>query len=332
MRWRRGWLALPALALLAVSLVALSCGGDGDDDAGTEPTPSMIPSATFPAGPSPTPAPITQLKVSFINLYSPLTVDGSPVPGQTQSARIALLSEEIRKLDPDVILFTEASWTSAGNAVDELVNELKLDYAYMRANPGFALDNAEAEPIVRQAGFEEGELLFSRYPILGFERIRLSPLSSELGDGRIALHARIRAPAPLDEFNVVLTHLWGGNEGIRTAQAADLVNKLGDLTAGRPTIFAGDLGDPVESATYQVFRDAGFADPGWAQPLVTCCRQGVVGEQPELTSRPDCIMSQGFGPGSVQLFAEHPVTQGDGTKLYASDHNGLFAVFALEGG
>jgi hypothetical protein len=88
----------------------------------------------------------------------------------------------------------------------------------------------------------------------------------------------------------------------------------------------------VQSTTYEVFRQAGFMDPAWEQPLSTCCRSSVVGDQPELTTRPDCIMALGFASGTVQLFAQSPVSQPDGTKLYASDHNGLFAVFSLEGG
>ncbi|MGH2611187.1 MAG: hypothetical protein ACRDHF_19065, partial [Tepidiformaceae bacterium] len=176
------------------------------------------------------------------------------------------------------------------------------------------------------------EVLFSRYKILRFERILLNPLSSELGEGRIALHAVIEAPEPLGEFNVFLTHLTGGGEVIRTAQAADLVKQMGDRSADRPTLLVGDLGDPVESTTYEVFRQAGFIDPAWEQPLSTCCRTSVVGDQPDLTTRPDCIMALGFAAGSIQLFAQHPVTEQDGTKLYPSDHNGLFAVFSLEPG
>ena len=72
--------------------------------------------------------------------------------------------------------------------------------------------------------------------------------------------------------------------------------------------------------------------PAWERPLPTCCRTNVVGAQPELTSRSDCIMALGFGEASVQLFAHHPVTGDDGTQLYASDHNGLLAVFSIEDG
>lgn len=321
------------LSLVLGALLVASCGGDGDNnDIDRSGTPTVVATASIPSGPTPTTTPISEFKVAFINLYSPLTVGDNQVAAETLGARIQQLSAEIQRLDPDLIAFNEASITGAGDAIDRLVTELKLEWAYMRANPGFGLDNADAAPIVDASEFEEGELLFSKHPILEFERLWLSPRTTELGEGRIALHVRVKAPSPLGEISVFVTHLTGGSEAIRQAQAADLVARAEVEREGRPTLLIGDMGDPVESATYEIFRAAGYSDPAWGGTLATCCRESVIGPQPDLTTRPDCILSLGFGDGAVQLFAQTPVTLQDGRELYASDHNGLFAVFPVGDG
>ncbi len=324
--------SLAGLALVA--MLSAACGGDGhDDDSQTTPLPSVTSTLVLPTASGSPETPITALKVAFINLYSPLTLDRTdPVAGETFERRLAQVVEEVKRLDPDIVAFSEASITDHGNAIAWLQLELDMEFAWGPANPGFGLDRPAAEEEAIRQGWQEGEALFSRYKIIKFERIFLNPLSSELGEGRIALHVIIKAPEPLGEFNVFLTHLTGGGTDIRAAQAADLVEKIEQLRSGRPTLLIGDMGDPVESATYEVFRQAGFSDPAWERPLSTCCRATVLGAQPELSTRTDCIMTIGFEPGSVQLFAEHPVTAGDGTQLYASDHNGLLAVFPLAPG
>jgi endonuclease/exonuclease/phosphatase family metal-dependent hydrolase len=322
------------VGLVALGLLLSACGDDGDDDdSETSPSPSVTTTLALPTASGTTETPITALKVAFINLYSPLTIDRTDqVAGETFDSRLTQVVEEVRRLAPDVVAFNEASVTQHGNAIEWLQAQLDMEFAWGPANPGFGLDRPAAEEEAARQGWQEGELLFSRYPILHFERLVLNPLSSELGEGRIALHAIIKAPEPLGEFNVFLTHLTGGGPEIRAAQAADLIEKIDDLRSDRPTLLVGDMGDPVESATYEAFRQAGFTDPAWERPLPTCCRTSVLGAQPELTTRPDCIMALGFGAGSAQLFADHPVTGSDGTQLYASDHNGLLAVFSLEGG
>lgn len=326
---------LPWFGLVVATLLVAACGGDADDGGTTTPVRSVTTTSTVSVpSPSGTPAPISEFKVAFINLFSPLTVDGSPIAGETFEARLGILIDEMRRFNPDLIAFNEASVTTYGDAIERLVSELKMEFYYTRANPWPAGKSKEqSDEIARQVGYEEGEIIFSRYPILAADPpIALSPLSSETGERRVLLHAVVKAPAPLNEFDVYVTHLTGGGEQIRQAQAADVVQQIKKTQKERPAILIGDMGDPVGSPTYKVFSDAGFTDPGWQDTLPTCCRTTVVGEQKPLTTRPDCIMGQGFASGSVQVFGQHPVTRSDGTKLYASDHNGLFAVFSLEGG
>ncbi len=323
------------LGLVVAAMLVAACGGDADDDVARTPVVAVTPASTVLApSASGTPVPITEFKVAFINLHSPLTVDGSPIAGDTFEARLGILIEEMRRFKPDLIAFNEASVTTYGNTIERLVSELKMEFYYARANPWPAGKSREqSDEIAKQFGHEEGELIFSRYPILVSDPpIALSPLSSESGERRVLLHAVVKAPAPLNELDVYVTHLTGGGERIRESQAADVVQHIKKTQKDRPAILIGDMGDPVGSPTYKVFSDAGFSDPGWQDDLPTCCRTTVVGEQKALTTRPDSIMAQSFSSGSMQVFGQHPITRSDGTKLYASDHNGLFAVFSLDGG
>lgn len=325
-------LAVILACAAAIGAVLAACGGDGDDDDGDlTPAASLTVTTTIVAGPTPTPAPLTEFKVAFVNLFSPLTLDDDPVAGETFQARIKLLAEELRKLDPDLIAFNEASRTGHGDAIDMLVAELKMEFYYARANPWYPGQTKEQSDLTaEQAGFEEGELILSRWAILSAEEpLPLNPLVSESGERRVLLHAVVKAPAPLGEVDVYVTHLTGGGEATRSSQAADVVQKINDRRSGRPILLLGDITDSLDSATFQVFRDAGFEDAANGEALSTCCRQSVVGDQPELTTRPDIVMYQGFPSVSVQLFGQSPVVQHDGKPLYASDHNGLFAVFSV---
>lgn len=330
---RPGPWALFATCVVAAAMLLASCGGGSGGNGGRgTPSPSVTVTSAAPTGTPGTPVPLSELKVAFINLYSPLTLDANdPAAADTFKARIQLLAEELRKLQPDLIAFNEASVTSHGNAIEMLVAELKMEYYYTRANPWFPGQSKEqSDATVKQIGFEEGELLLSRFPILtADEPLPLNPLTSESGERRVLLHAVVKAPAPLGEIDVYVTHLTGGGEATRQAQAADVVQKLKDRDSGRPTFIIGDMTDPAGSATYKVFEDAGFADPLGDQGLATCCRKSVVGDQSAATTRPDWILARGLGGGTVQLFAQDPAVQPDMRKLYASDHNGLFAVFTL---
>jgi hypothetical protein len=64
-------------------------------------------------------------------------------------------------------------------------------------------------------------------------------------------------------------------------------------------------------------------------PVQTCCRPAILGEQPELTQRTDFLLTSGWGPSAVATFGHVPAPRADGTPLYASDHNGISAVFPL---
>jgi len=95
-------------------------------------------------------------------------------------------------------------------------------------------------------------------------------------------------------------------------------------------IVMGDFSEAPGSTVFDPFVRMAFVDVAQALPGGTCCRESVAGVQPDLTARTDYIFAHGWTPVSVVMFADKPGERADGTPLYASDHNGLAAVFVLD--
>jgi len=326
-----------ALALLG----ALTVGSCGTADPAPEDTPQPSQTPSTPAPTSTAPAaqgqePPIQVKIAFINLLSPLALDANnPAAAQTFDQRLDIVIEELRAFNPDIVGFNEASWTKAtGSAAEKLAKALKMELQYGRANPWFPGQTKEqSDEIVKLTGFEEGELILSRYPILRYERKALNPRTSETGEGRAGLHVVVRGPGGLGEIDVYITHLTGGDEKLRTAQTADFIAFIGTTRGNGPLVVLGDLNEQPGGAVQQAFLTAGLADVAATtadKPLLTCCREAVTGEQPPLQSRTDYIFTAGnWSLQTVGAFATLPRKRADGALVYASDHDGLKATFTL---
>ncbi len=333
----RRQLTLGAAVMLLVGLVAVlagSCGGDDNVDFG--PPRNVTPDAAASTGtwsPSaePTKQP-TEFRVAFINLMSPLTLDANDaVADQTFDQRLDAVIEELKQFSPDLVGFNEASVTKAhGSAVARLTKELKMEFQYARANPWFpGQSKDQSDAIAKSIGFEEGEILLSKYPILRSERRALNPLTSETGEGRAALHAVIKGPGTLGEMDIYITHLTGGGDKVRQAQATDFVSFVESSRGKGPLIVMGGMSDPVGSPTYAIYAAAGLHDAAGKMPIGTCCRDSILGVQPPLEARTDYLLTEDWRPTSFQLFGDKPHTKADGTVFYPSDHNGLMAVFPI---
>jgi hypothetical protein len=94
-------------------------------------------------------------------------------------------------------------------------------------------------------------------------------------------------------------------------------------------LILGDLSDAPGTTTYQAFTNAGFRDIASASTGFTCCRDGLVGVQPPATIRTDQVFAVGLPEATLTTWGDKPRKQTDGTMLYSSDHNGLFALFPL---
>jgi endonuclease/exonuclease/phosphatase family metal-dependent hydrolase len=325
-------ITLASLALAGLLLAA--CGADSDEPGtSASPTPATATQSRTPlAVATEPPEPPKELRVAFINLFSPLSLDAdNPQADLTFDDRLDIVIKELKAFNPDIVGFNEASVTKAHGAVAaKLARELKMEPQYARANPWFpGQSKDQSDDLAKQLGFEEGELLLSRYPILRAERRALNPRTSEAGEGRAALHAVIKGPGDVGEIDVFITHLTGGGDKVRRAQAADFATFIANTRGKGPTIVMAGGSDPNAGSTYDFYSVIGLHEVAGDAPVVTCCRDRVAGEQPPLKARTDYLMSARWAPTSWALFGDKPQKRADGTWLYASDHNGIEAVFPV---
>lgn len=326
------WLAVVAAGALALA----SCGGDGDDGGGTFvplPTPSASPSPE-PYTPQPAPEP-TELRVAFINLMSPVGTDATnTVAADTFEERLNLVIAELKEFKPDIVGFNEATITEAhGDAREKLATALKMEPFWLRANPWFPAQSRDAnDAIAKQIGFEEGELVLvrsDRFPLIGgIDPHWINPRTSET-EGRVAFHLKVRIPGTTGEADFYITHLTGGGDAVRTRQAASVAGFIKASRGTGPAIVMGDLSDVPESGAYAELMRIGLQDPFAEAGIATCCRESPVGEQKPMTLRTDYLLSAGWWPAETGAVGEQAIKRVDETELYASDHIGLFAVFAL---
>ncbi len=331
-RGRGGWLA----GLAAAALVLAACGADGEDDGGIV-VPQATPSASVspePFTPQPAPEP-TELRVAFINLMSPVGTDATnTVAADTFEERLNLVIAELKEFKPDIVGFNEATITEAhGDAREKLATALKMEPFWLRANPWFPAQSRDAnDAIAKQIGFEEGELVLvrsDRFPLIGgIDPHWINPRTSET-EGRVAFHLKIRIPGSAGEADIYITHLTGGGDAARARQAASVAEFISSSRGSGPAILMGDLGDVPGSGAYGELMGIGLQDPFAEAGIATCCRQSPVGEQKPLESRTDYLLSAGWLPTETGAVGDQPAKRIDGTELYASDHIGLFAVFAL---
>jgi endonuclease/exonuclease/phosphatase family metal-dependent hydrolase len=308
------------------------CGGDDAVDyTPAVPTalPTRTPPSTQPTGDA-VPEP-TEIKVAFVNIMSPLSLDSTNTQASdTYDARLDLLIQQLKELKPDIIGLSEVTDTTAhGSAKDRLAKELKMEAYYVWANPWIPGQTREQnDRLAEQIGFREGELLLSRFPILESKQTWLNPRTSEL-EGRAGLWVRLRGPTSVGDIDVYLTHLTGGGEKVRTSQSASLLSFVTATRGKGPALIMGDLSDDPATTTYKEFADAGFKDIASGSTGFTCCRDAVVGYQPPATVRTDHVFVAGWPQATLTVWGDKPKKQKDGTLLYSSDHNGLFALFPL---
>ncbi len=321
----------------ASALVLAACGGGGVTNSRT-PTPGTpAPEATATTDPNIPPREMNELRVAYINLLSPVTTDtGNLAAAQTFEQRIDAVIEDLKIFKPDIIAFSEVFWTKeSGSAKSRLFNGLKMDYQYARTNPWTREQTEEqADQTAKLYGFEEGEMVLVRAPltILGATRHPINPRNSE-NEGRIVLHISVAGPASIGNLDVYLTHLTSENERVREQQSADILRFVNQTRGKGPTIVIGDFGAEPGSATTGNFIVAGFVD-GAAEAredetVTTCCRASVLDEQPPLETRTDYILSDRLPIPEVGVFADEPTKRADGILVYASDHNGITAIFPV---
>lgn len=327
------------VALVAVALLA-ACGGDADGDGvrhATPETPTPTTPTPTPIGATPTPPP-TEFRVAFINLHSPLLQDlGDDAVEETFNQRLQMILVELRSFDPDVVGINEAfRSTKFPDVLTTIGRELGMVPCFQRANPwlpGQTRDQSNA--LADQVGFEEGELILVRntyQAVRPCERYVLQPLTTESGEGRIGVHWVIKGPRSFGgdgEIDIFITHLKGGTDAVRAQQALDFARWVAEKRGSGPSIVMAGQDDATSASNYDAYRAIGLRDVLTGEDVVTCCRVSVVGEQQPLTARNDYLMYDRMQVISAEFLGERPEPMPDGSLVYASDHLGIKAVFAV---
>lgn len=321
-----------AFVMGAAALLAGACGGDGDRPAAATPAQTTSATADTTTAATPVEAP-TELRVAYINLLHPVTVDAeNTTPAETAGERLAIVIEELKRLEPDIIAVSEATQ----EAISTMIRELKMEYATFQSNPwAVGQTMQQAKELSDQLGYWEGEaiLVSSQYTPERTDIHQVNPRTSVSENRSVGLMV-LNGPPGVGKVNVYVTHLTDGGDEARAEQARDVAAWIEETRGEATVLLLGDFSSAADTGTYRALTEEnGYADVAVAateRPAAgTCCRASVVGEQPPLTATTSYIFSKGWGATSVAVFGAEPRQRPDGTLLYASDQNGLFAVLPL---
>ena len=100
-----------------------------------------------------------------------------------------------------------------------------------------------------------------------------SGAAGEPGEQRVGLHVVLGVPEPVGEVDVYVTHLTGGGDRTRRAQASDFAAWI-EATRGKgPTVVMAGGSDPLGESTYDLYPGLGLHEAGYKLQLGTW--QGV---------------------------------------------------------
>lgn len=330
-------LSITRCALVAVvAIAALSCGNGDAPGAPGSPVPGgTAPTSTLP--PALTPEPRTELRVAFMNLYSPHSAgeEDSGIAAATFSQRLGIVVAELKDLDPDIVAFNDVYWSEeTGSALSRLASELKMEFLYARSSPWRpGQTKEESDDLVRQLGYDRGVLLLSKEPILAASREVIAWNDIDEGHAYVALHVTVQGPADAGVLDIYVAELDGVTEGQAPAATRALIGFVIETRGDGPVIVMGSLGIPHDSELMILYEEAGLIDVtrrilGDRAPA-TCCRESVLAPGTPLTERSDFILTDGWLPSRVRYFGHLPQRTGDGMMLYASVRNGLMAALPI---
>jgi endonuclease/exonuclease/phosphatase family metal-dependent hydrolase len=244
--------------------------------------------------------------------------------------RYDAIAATLAEANPDVCGLQEVWDDGERNLAGELAGRLGLHWCWAPAAEG---RDSEGNQVLI------GNAVLSRWPIAGHEQVPLP--TGNVGEGRVALHARIDAPGgTLPMFTTHLTYRPGASH-VRTEQVRELASFVADRAADTvyPPVVTGDLNAEPDSDELRLlgglltapvapglvlvdsWRYADPADPGFTWDR----RNGYQAHTVIPDSRIDYILAglHRHGRGRVQSARLAGNTPVDG--VWPSDH---FAVVA----
>jgi endonuclease/exonuclease/phosphatase family metal-dependent hydrolase len=282
------------------------------------------------AAPSATGGEERPLRLVTFNLLHGGPWSGFTGDDQHLEARLAMMTEELAALRPDVVALQESPVTRwRGDVAGRLAGALGLHYVHARATERVLWPRLLGRLIMGVLGFVEGPAILSRFRITATE-IHDLPRCRRWLDPRVALRAEVQTPGgPLTVFS---THV--SRDDCQMRRVAELAGAAGDRT----TVVMGDLNVTETAPVLGAFLDHGFVDlfraanPGAAGLTVW---QRIDAPSPTVVRRVDYVLLRpGDGAAadvvSGRVVLNTPRARADGGGvLWPSDHYGVFVEVAL---
>lgn len=251
-------------------------------------------------------APSTSLSVLTLNIW----FDQGNWP-----ARFALMLEEIRRLDPDIIGLQEViQRATLDNQAQQMADSLGYYYYF-----------DSVDPVERDQRF--GNAILSRYPIEATNFRALNPLNQY----RKVVHARVNVDGhTVDVYNTHLHNAQFDNH-IREEQIAHMLEFIDETNSGGLIVVTGDYNAnpdwPEMSLMYEGFTDVyPLFHANHLSPEHATLNHHLGHQQ----RRIDYVFfdkqsSDRLAPLSAEVVLDEP----DANGVYASDHFGVFAAFNI---
>ena len=243
-------------------------------------------------------------------------------------ARLAMIIEQLRTLDADVIALQESPVTRRrGDIAARIAGALGFHYVHARATERVFPLRFLGWLITGVLGFVEGPAVLSRFPIAETQ-VHDLPRCRRRFDPRVALRADVRTPAGV--LAVFSTHT--SRDDCQTRRVAEMAAQL-----GRAAVVMGDLNTVDSAPAFAAFREHGFVDafraanPEAAGPTVW---QRIHEPSSTVFRRVDYVLlrpGDGFTADFVagRVVLNRPGRSDDGAVLWPSDHYGVLAEVRL---
>ncbi len=271
----------------------------------------------------------SQLRVLTYNLLHDGPWSGFFENGTNLEERLDMTIQELRRLQPDVIAFQEASDSRRhGNVPQQIADALGYQVVFAPATERIFGITFLDRLIISILGFKEGPAILSRYPIVASEVYDLPRCRYRL-DPRILLRAEIDIPdGPAQVFSA---HTSKGDE-CQLQRVGELFQAhrgrgqailMGDLNTGEQSLVL--RGWQKEPGFIDVFR---VANPGVSGGTVW---QNIHIERSTADRRVDFIFLLDGRPGKIpvvrssRMAFDRPGRLPSGAVLWPSDHRGVLA-------
>lgn len=288
-----------------------------------------------------------ELSVVTMNLLfsDPLGGDGEEA-GETLTARLHLIEQELIATQPDIVALQEVSISRPhGDVLAGLAERLNQALSQEGIRYNWVYSSAHVDP-TGLTGFEEGEGLLSRYEIVAARDLVYDAQGAILSlcgipllrESRKALHVTIRGRD--DDLDVVATHLFPGRGKVNDDQVAELLETIAPGDDSGMKLVLGDLNSTPDSPAIGRLRDAGFVDawpaanpdgpPGWTYGHLPLSSRAAAASE-----RIDYIFVHGARVRNAELFLDRAIPSPSASEpdrwLWASDHSGVTATVVQEG-